>query len=168
METILKYERVVLVKELNEKFRKVGEVFEIASVLDNSFVLRDARTRVALGIISFEDFERCFVKEEEHKEGWTQWTQLVGFDGRTDAFYKTNGRRVEVKFVTDKVRAVSCCHKDDEFNLYYGIQIAYCRCENKVLLRQRKKYKEELQRINMEISHNKNMVNKMINALEGK
>ena len=57
METTLKFDRVILVKELNERFKKVGDVFEIANILDNTFLLRDGSTRVAIGVVSFEDFE---------------------------------------------------------------------------------------------------------------
>ena len=81
METTLKFDRVILVKELNEKFKNVGEVFEIANILDNSFLLRDGRTRVAIGVISFEDFEEYFVHENNFR-GWTPWTSFVGFDGQ--------------------------------------------------------------------------------------
>ena len=60
MKTVLKFGRFVLVKELNEKISKVGEVFEIASISDDSFLLRDGQTRIALGVVSFEDFEKHF------------------------------------------------------------------------------------------------------------
>ena len=50
METTLKFDRVILVKELNEKFCKIGEVFEVANILNNSFLLRDVNTRVEIGV----------------------------------------------------------------------------------------------------------------------
>lgn len=161
METTLKFDKVVLVKELNDKFRKVGETFEIANVFDNSFLLRDSKTRIALGVISFEDFEKCFAKKEDLK-GWTSWTQLAGVDGRTDAFYRTNGRRVEVKFVTDKVRGTACCCVEDEFNLFFGIQIAYYRCENKALAKKAKEYEEKLLKAFDEIEYNESVINNMV------
>ena len=110
METVLKYDKVILTKELNDKIKKVGDTFEVANVLDGSFLLRDAKTRVAMGIISFEDFDKHFVPVENFK-GWTKWTQFVGFDGHSDVFYRTNRRKTQVKFLTDNVRAESCCHK---------------------------------------------------------
>lgn len=165
METVLKYERCILVKELNDRFRQVGQVYEIANILDNSFILRDSKTRVALGVITFEDFERCFVNEGKLKN-WTSWTHLVGENGRTDAFYRTNGRRVEVKFVTDKVRATSCCHALDEFNLFFGIQIAYCRCENKALSKKVQEYAEKLLDVSTKINKNKEFIKHMVNSLE--
>ena len=172
METTLKFDRVVLIKELNEKFSKIGEVFEIANILDNSFLLRDSKTRVAIGVVSFEDFEKCFVHEENYK-GWTPWIQFNGFDGQNDCFYKTNRKDVEVKFVTDKVRAKSYLHKDNEFSLSFGLNMAYLRCSNKSLKKKKVEYEmelarisTELARIDREIADNERTIQKMINSLE--
>ena len=172
METMLKFDRVVLINELNEKFCKIGEVFEIANIFENSFLLRDAKTKLAIGTVSFNDFERCFVHEENYK-GWTPWVQFNGFDGQNDCFYKTNRKDVEVKFVTDKVRAKSYLHKDNEFNLSFGLNMAYLRCSNKALEKKKAEYEMELARINAElarinneIADNKKTIQKMINSLE--
>lgn len=171
METVLKFDKVLLTKELNEKFKKVGEVFEVANVFDDSFLLRDAKTKLALGVVSFEDFEKHFVHEGNFK-GWTNWVLFTGFDNQNDCMYRTNGRKVQVQFLTDKVRAENCCHKDNEFNLTFGIQAAYLRCLNKSLTKKKKKYEEEfkkieeeLKKINIEISDNERIVWKMINSL---
>ena len=164
MNTVLKFNRYVLVKELNEKFKKVGEHFEIANVLDDSFLLRDAKSKLALGVVSFKDFERCFVPVENHK-GWTDWTPMVGFDGQSDAYYRTNGKKTQVKFLTNKVRAESCRHRDDEFNLYAGINIAYLRALNKALEKQKTEYEEKLKMIHHDIAENENILKKMINSL---
>lgn len=163
METVLIFDRVVLVKELNDKMKKLGEVFEIANIVDGSFVLRNTKTRAAVGVVNFEDFDKHFVKEGEFK-GWTKWMPFVGLE-RTDAFYRTNRHKIEVKFVTDKVRATACCHKDDEFNLSFGVQLAYYRCEQKSLLKQRAKYKEEIKRINQEIADYNLDISEMIKTL---
>ena len=165
METTLKFSRVVLIKELNEKFSKIGEVFEVANILENSFLLRDAKTRVAIGVVSFYDFEKCFVHEENYK-GWTPWIQFNGFDGQNDCFYKTNRKDVAVKFVTDKVRAKSFLHKDDEFNLSFGLNIAYLRCRNKALEKKRIECEKELKKINSEMVDNEKTIQNMISSLE--
>ncbi|MDD5980181.1 MAG: hypothetical protein PUC23_03615 [bacterium] len=164
METVLKFDRVILTKELNEKFKKVGEVFEIANILDDSFLLRDSKTKVAVGVIKFEDFDEYFVKENEF-EGWTKWMPLTGFDGQTDCLYRTNRRKTQVKFITDKVRGESCCNRNDEFNLYIGIQLAYLRCLNKAF--EQKKVQEELKltTIEKEISYNNQIIKKILNSL---
>lgn len=167
METTLKFDRVILTKELNEKIKKVGDVFEIANILDNSFLIRDGNTRTAVGVISFEDFEKHFVHEENFK-GWTNWIQFMGYDGQSDCFYRTNRRKIQVKFITDKVRSESCCSKEDEFNLSFGLQIAYLRCLNKALTKKATEYEEELKRINREILDNLKIEKKMIGSLEGR
>lgn len=165
METTLKFDRVVLIKELNEKFCKIGEAFEIANILENSFLLRDAKTKVALGVVSFSDFENHFVHEENFT-GWTPWQQFTGFNGQNDCFYKTNRKDVEVKFETDKVRAKSYLCKGNDFSLSFGLNMAYLRCANKALEKEKAKHEEELNRINEEIANNKKTIQNMINSLK--
>lgn len=164
METTLKFDRVILTKELNERLKQVGDVFEIANIFDGSFLLRDAKTKLAIGTVSFEDFEKHFVHEENFK-GWTNWQRFNGYDGQNDCMYRTNGKKVQVKFLTDKVRAESCCHKENEFNLAFGLQSAYLRCLNKALEIKKKKCEEELKKIEMEIIDNERIIQKMINSL---
>ena len=171
METVLKFDRVILVKELNDTIKKVGEVFEIANILDGSFLLRDAKTRVALGVVSFDDFEEHFVHEQNFK-GWTQWMPIVGFDGQTDVYYKTNRKKVMVKFLTDKVRAESCCSKVNDFNLSFGIQLAYLRCLNKAWAKKKNEYetmlneyRTKLAAANSEIVDNERIIEGMIHSL---
>ena len=164
MESTLKYDRVVLVKELNDKIKKVGECYEIANVLEDSFLLREAKTRVAVGVISFTDFEKHFVHEENF-QGWTNWMPITGFDGQSDILYRTNRRRVQCRFITNKVRAESCCHDDDEFDLSFGLRIAYLRCLNKALTKQKTEYKEKLKAINNEIADNKGLIRRMLDSL---
>lgn len=168
----MKFDRVVLTKELNDKMKKVGESYEIADVLDGSFLLRDGKTKVALGIVSFEDFENHFVHEQNYK-GWTPWTQMMGLNGQTDCMYRTNRKKVQVKFLTSKVRAEACCCKDDEFNLSFGLQMAYLRCLDKALIKNKiehmkkiAEYEVGLTEINRELADNSRMMQKMINSLE--
>lgn len=164
MESTIKYDRVILVKEFNDKIKKVGECYEIANVLEDSFVLREAKSKLAIGVINFEDLEKHFVHEENFS-GWTEWTPLTGFDGQTDVYYRTNRRRTQVKFLTNKVRGESCLNKVNDFNLYFGIQLAYLRARNKALSVKATKCEEELKNINIEMVDNVRTMNKMINSL---
>lgn len=164
MNTIMKFDRVILTKELNEKLKQVGDAFEIANIIDGSFVLRSAKTRVAVGVVSFEDFENHFIREESFK-GWTNWTPLIGFDGQSDCFYRTNRKKTQVKFVTTKDRAESCCCKDDDFNLAFGIQLAYLRCLNKARTKQRLELEEKMNAVEHEIVENETIMKKMVNSL---
>jgi len=164
MNTVLRFDKVTLTKELNDKFKQVGDTFEIANILDDAFVLRSEQTKVAVGVVKFDDFEKHFVKEDEFK-GWTKWCPLVGFNGQSDAFYRTNKKKVQVKFLTDKVRAECCCSKDDDFNLSFGIQLAYLRCLNKALTRQKVELEEKLNVAEHEIAENLTIMKKMVNSL---
>lgn len=165
MNTILKFDKVILTKELDDKIKKVGDVFEIANILEDSFLLREAKNKVAIGIVSFEDFDKHFVPAENFK-GWTRWVQFVGYDGQSDCLYRTNHKKVQVKFVKDKIRAEACCCKGDEFNLSFGIQLAYLRCLNKVMLQKSDELQEEMHRLNKEIYNNIKTERKMINSLD--
>lgn len=163
MKTTLKFDRVILTKELNDKFKQVGDVFEVASILDDSFLLRDVKTKVAIGVISFADFEKHFVAEDNFK-GWSNWTPLVGFNGQSDAEYRTNRKKTQVRFLTDKVRAESCCDNRDEFNLSFGIHMAYLRCLNKAWSKKKMECEEELKKANYEIAENEMILKKMKNS----
>lgn len=165
METVLKFDKVVLIKELNDVFRKVGECYEVANILDNSFLLRDTKTRVAVGVVNFTDFEQCFVHQSNYK-GWTQWTQFAGYDGQSDCFYRTNRKKTQVKFVTENIKGEACLNKkEDEFNLYFGIQLAYLRCLNKAMAKKANKLQEEIYKLDREILDNIKIEKKMINSL---
>ena len=164
MNTVLKFDKYILVKELNEKFNEIGETFEVANVLEHGFVLRNAKTKIAIGVVNFEDFEKCFVREENYN-GWSDWTKFIGFDGQNDSFYKTNRRKVMVKFLTDNIRAESSCHKDDEFNLSLGLNLAYLRARNKALEKKKIEYEEELKKINAEIANNMRTEKKTLDSL---
>lgn len=165
MNTTLKFDRVILTKELNEKFKQVGEEFEVANILDDAFLLKSTKTNVAVGVVCFEDFENHFVHEGNFK-GWTKWVPLTGFDGQSDAFYRTNRKKVQVKFLTSKVRGEACCCSDDDFDLSFGIQLAYLRCLNKAREAQRIELEEKLKMVEHEIAENKSIMKKMVNSID--
>ena len=116
-------------------------------------------------MVSFVDFEKCFVHEPNFK-GWTQWTPFAGYDGQSDCFYRTNRKKTQVKFVTDNVRGESCVNKNDnDFNLYFGIQLAYLRCLNKAMAKKSHELQKEICRLDREIFDNTETEKKMINSL---
>lgn len=97
---------------------------------------------------------------------WTGWKPIVNFNGQTDAFYRTNFKKVQVKFLVDKIRAECCCCKDDEFDLSFGVQLAYLRALNKARAKQRADLEEALKSVEHEIAENKTIIKKMVNSLD--
>ena len=103
---------------------------------------------------------------EKTKNKWTNWKPLTDFEGQTDAFFRTNKKKVQVKFLTTKDRAEACCCYDDEFNLSFGIQLAYLRCLNKARTKQRIELEEKLNMVEHEIAKNLTTIKKMVNSLD--
>lgn len=97
-------------------------------------------------------------------KGWTPWQSIVGFNGQTDAEYRTNGKKTQVRFLIDKVRAESCCDNRDEFNLSFGIRMAYLRCLNKAWDKKKIELEKELKFVNSEIAENESFLKKMKNS----
>lgn len=162
---VLKYDRVILTKPLDNKMNMVGEAYEVAAVTEGSFVMRDARTKVAVGVISLEEFNDYFEKPHDIK-GWTDWVKFTDKDGDA-AFYKTNFRKVMVKCGNTKAVA-SCNLAEDEFNLHFGIKVAYGRCFNKMLKKEKEECEKRLKDINSEMKDNIVLLRNMIASLERK
>ena len=162
--SVLKYDRVILTKEMG-KMTMVGEVYEVAAITEDSFIIRDARTKIAMGVVSFEEFDNHFEKPQDVK-GWTPWTKFADKNGEA-AFYRTNFRKVEVK--CGDVKATATCNLgEDEFNLYFGIRIAYARCINKILTKQKNENEEALKEIRKEMNKNVVLIGNMIASLRKK
>lgn len=129
MFTIFRNDKVVLIKEF-DKMSTVGQEYEVANVTNTAVVLRDVTTKIAVGAICIDDFDKYFTKSLKAKK-WTDWTKLIVNDNSV-VFYRTNGVKVQVKSVSN-VRGTACCNSEDIFNLYIGIRIAYLRMQNKIL-----------------------------------
>lgn len=129
MFTIFRNDKVVLIKEF-DKMSTVGQKYEVANITDTAVVLRDVTTKIAVGAICIDDFDKYFVKSLKAKK-WTAWTKLIVNDNSV-VFYRTNGVKVQVKSVSNIV-GTACCNSGDIFNLYVGIRIAYLRMQNKIL-----------------------------------
>lgn len=67
---------------------------------------------------------------------WTKWTPMKQ-GNEVVAFYRTNQKKVEVRLPLSNIRAVATCN-GDEFDLHFGIQLAYARCEQKLLKNKQK------------------------------
>lgn len=164
MGSILKYDRVVLIKEFG-KMKMVGEVYEVANITETAFVLRDAKNKVAVGAINIKDLEEYFKKEEE-VSGWTPWTPVLAKDGSIELFYRTNHKKVQVRLVENGIKGESSCNTIDDFNLYFGIKLAYTRLRTKLLKDNKKLCEDNLKAINSEIKENEKYMKQMVDSLK--
>lgn len=161
--SVLRGDKVVLVKEF-DKLKMVGKEYEVANITETSIVLRDAKTKTAVAAIEIDKFDEFFKKTEEFSK-WTDWTTFVT-EGEVVGFYRTNGRKVEVKW--NGYKSAAYCSKLDEFNLYFGLTLAYKRTIVKFLKDQKKQYKKMLHVIDGELLDYENTIKIMINGLEEK
>lgn len=136
MNNIYKNDKVVLVKPF-EKMQVVGDVYEVANITDTHVVLRNEKTKIAVGAISISDFEEYFESYSDRKENskWTSWTSIVNETNNTIAFYRTNFKKTQVRINNGEkcIKGESCCTPTDEFDLFTGVRIAYARALIKAL-----------------------------------
>ena len=159
MMNILKGERVTLTRTM-EKLNLVGQTFEVANITETSVVIRDVKTKIAVAAISIDDFDNYFVKDNVNH--WIPWTPLVDVKGNVIAFYRTNGKKVQVK-IQNKCGEASCNLKtNDKFDLYFGIQLAYLRCQNKCLVDIRKNYQTAIKQIEGNIRENNHIIKQLM------
>lgn len=157
---IVRNDKVILVKEM-ENLKLVGETFEIANIVDDSVVIRDAKSKIAICAVGIHELDKYFKKLEEAVE-WTPWTRLVLGADDVVAFYRVKGRKVQVK-LADGTHSEANCNKCDEFNLYFGIQLAYERCLIKVYKKIEKEYEVALKNVRANISEAHHRAKMMIN-----
>lgn len=156
MNTIFRNDRVILVKEY-DKLKAVGDVFEVANVTDTSVVLRHPTTKVAVGAVDIKDFFTYFAKDFQ---GWTNWTVMVAQNGAIMGWYRTNGKKVQVKTNSGE-RAEATCNKTDTFNLYIGVNMAFARCHKKFLQNMQIEMQSQL----ASVEHDLNIVDQQISDL---
>lgn len=163
---ILKNDKFMLIEEMG-KLNKVGEIYEVGNITDTSVIMRDAKTKVAIGAIDIDDFGKYFKKPEDVKH-YTRWCGMTNALGEVIAYYRTNGKKVQVRMHNmERYRAeASCCCKYDEFNLTFGIRLAYLRCENKALAETEKTIESSLNSVRYRRLDNQREIKKMLRSLE--
>ena len=159
---ILRGDRLILTKEY-DKMKMVGATYDVANITETSVVMRDARTKIAVAALPINIIEEYFKKPEEVK-GWLPWTQIAGENGGVVAFYRTNGRKVQVRTINN-IRSEASCH-DDEFNVFFGVRLAYLRCQQKVLNNNEEFLYSELKKVTNIKSDNEKTMKKMMDSLE--
>lgn len=160
---IMRNDKVILTKAMGN-LQVVGETFEVANVTETAVILRNASNKIAVGAVDIAVFDEYFKKPEEVK-GWTPWQRLVDQLGNTIAFYRTNWKKVQVR-TADGMRGEATCNKCDEFNLYFGLNIAMKRCEVKVLKKIRSDYENVMKQLNDDISTKESAIQQIIKSLD--
>lgn len=136
--TVLRGDKVVLIKPF-DKMQNVGNMYEVADFTSTNIILRDCVTKVAACAVSVVDFSNYFDKVENAIGKWTKWQTIIDANDSTVGMYRTNYKKVEVKifyFSNNKcdsitLKAKSTCNKVDDFNLTFGIRLAYMRAIRK-------------------------------------
>lgn len=161
---VFKNDKFVLVKEFG-KLNNVGSTYEVASILEKSIVMRDGKTKVAACAVDIENFDEYFKKAEDIN-GWTPWTKFSGAQGEVIGFYRTNMKKVQVKSISGVgIKAEACCYKDDKFDLYFGLNLAFLRCKLKALNRMKKSYTDCLEEIEPFIDETSNQIQQMYKVI---
>ena len=132
---LFRNDKVVLLKEY-EDLKQVGTTYEVANFTDEMVILRSVKTKIAMCAIPLVDFYAYFEKKEDVRFKFTKWTELV--DGTTNGvvgFYRTNFKKVQVmlpiEYNGSYIRAESSCNVGDDFDLWFGIRLAFARAKIK-------------------------------------
>lgn len=122
--------RIRLMKPMG-KMANVGEIYEIGVIAEKAYIIRDVKTKVAISAVSFDVFDEYFIKVDMGNKRWTNWHGLSDTNGNVFALYRTNGKKVQIKTM-DNVKGESSCNTMDDFNLYFGINLAMLRVQKKL------------------------------------
>ena len=172
-------DRVILTKGIGS-LNTIGQVYEVARMTEDFIVVRDCVSKVAVASIDIEEFGNYFVKEKE-VNNWTKWADIADPNGNMIAQYRTNNKKVEVRITNDMlghpdkkvIRSTATCNSEDEFNLAFGVQLAYLRCEQKYLQNEINEYCEiiddsisQMKNCESRLVENKSIIKKMLSSLE--
>ena len=124
--------QITLIKPYNNKLSMVGREYEIGNITNDHVVIRNKKDKVAVTAVDMDCFDEYF--SVEHSRAFTDWTKISMPLTNNCVVYKTNGKKVIVKiegFEGKSFKASASCHEQDDFNLYFGIKMAYFRAKIK-------------------------------------
>lgn len=107
------------------------------------------------------------METEKKRSSWTEWAE-IGKGAMPGAEYKTNSKKVKVRFLPNNIVAESCCCKDDTFNLTFGIRLAFLRCLVKAWEKSKGKCEDanDMKKIDEVIAGIKTNIKEMIDSLD--
>ena len=172
-------DNVVLIKEIGS-LKTIGQVYEVARMTEEFIVIRDISSKAAVASINIEEFGNYFTKKNT-TNGWTKWADIANPLGNMIAQYRTNNKKVEVRIINDMlgypnkrvIRSTATCNSEDEFNLAFGVQLAYLRCEQKFLKNEINEYNEiirdstnRMKECESRLVENKSIIKKMLSSID--
>lgn len=164
-------DKVVLLREYDQ-LKQVGDTFEVANFTDKMVVLRNAKTKVAVCALPTADFFEYFEKQEDVGFKFTPWSTLIdATTGGVLGTYRTNHKKVQVmlpiEYKGSYIRAEASCNKGDNFDLWFGIRLAYARAKvkayEKIIFPEQA---EEYKRSRSDYKQTKNAIKNMMASLE--
>lgn len=160
--TIIRNDKVILIKELDD-LKNVGAIYEVGNITEKTVIIRNPTTKVAVAGVNLGVFDEYFKKVEKFN-GWTPWQKVIDPLDNVICFYRTNHKKVQVR-TNHNIRSEACCCSLDEFDLYFGIRLAYARCRNKTLNAEIQNLKTKLNNLDFELKENKNIIKNMVDSL---
>lgn len=130
--TIFVGDKLMLLRPYGD-LQNVGSDYMVADIRAGLIILKDPVTRRAVCGISIEELFNYFVKADEH-QGWTSWSILTDYLGNAIGHFRTNRKKVQVR-MWDGVKAEACCHRVDNFDLAFGLRLAYLRADAKRVMK---------------------------------
>lgn len=164
-------DKVMMIKGM-ESMCLVGEMFEVIGITENSIVLGREVDGVAVCAADINTFDQHFAKPKEMNV-WTKWQALYDDNYNIYAWYRVRPvkGKVEVKVrfggTGTFIRKTATCSQGDEFDLEFGVGLAYNRCMKEAFRRNANVMRESMEYYNSLLVDNKNKTNEMISSLYG-
>lgn len=163
-------DKVMMIRDM-ERMNLVGEMFKVTGITENSIVLSREIDGIPVCATDIETFDKYFAKPKEANI-WSQWFELYDDSFNVYAWYRVRPAKgkveVKIRFGNEcMIRKTSTCSQDDEFNLEFGIRLAYNRCMKESYKRNAIVMEESMEYYKSLLVDNKNKTNEMIASLYG-
>ena len=155
--------KIRLVRKMENFPFRIGTIFTVENITQNNHIT--IKNKIGIGIMAYDKLEKYF--EIASKNKWTDWTIKYKYSiafGETsynkgvDFKYRHNCKTVEI--IKDGIKVRAYCHKDDEFDLEKGIEVALAKFEIKKEENKVKKLSLELRFAEEELKEKKEIYKK--------
>lgn len=154
--TVVKNDVFMLSSSFNNLI--VGKHYEVANFTGTNVILREQDTKVAVACVDMFDLECNFTPVlPDFKCVWTDWVAVMNPD-RQAYFYRTNGKKVQVKCAECHGEASCNVKHGDRFDLSFGIQLALLDCKARAKSR-------KLDQMTKDLENQSNAINRMVDEM---